>query len=119
MSNIGKTSASIKKKLSLGDYSKSADKHDSKKMEQHASDPVHQQVGESIDCHTDKKAKQPESIPARQHIKGAKTKATYYLGKQEIEMITHLYIKQLKQYHKADKSAIICEAIRLIYERDK
>jgi len=48
-----------------------------------------------------------------------KTKSTYYLSKQEREMITTMYIKRLKRYGKADRSALVGEAIRMLYEQEK
>lgn len=135
MSNLAKTSADIKKKLSLGDYSKPTRQPDSKKIKQSASKPVGQRAGKKKSKHSASKASQQVVKPARQQAsmqaskqivmpvsqpeKSAKTKATYYLGKLELEMLTHLYIKQLQQHNKADRSAIVCEAIRLIHERDK
>lgn len=135
MSNIAKTSADIKKKLSLGDYSKPTRQLDSKKIKQSASKPARQCVGKQESKRSVNQVKQQAVKPVRlqasmqaskqtvmpvsQSERSAKTKATYYLGKLELEMLTHLYIKQLKQHNKADRSAIVCEAIRLIHERDK
>ena len=135
MSNIAKTSAAIKKKLSLGDYSKPTRQQDSKKIKQHTSKPVRQRAGKQENKRSANQAKQQvvkpvqlqaslqasrqTVMPVSQPEKSPKTKATYYLGKLELEMLTQLYIKQLQQYNKADRSAIVCEAIRLIHERDK
>lgn len=90
-------------------------------LEQHDSTAVHHKNSNSNNpaskhdgasaCH--------HSAHAGKEAQKHKVKATYYLSQQEIEMVTHLYIKQLKKHNKGDKSAIICEAIRLIYERDK
>lgn len=57
--------------------------------------------------------------PVSKKANEAKTKATYYLGKKEREMITTMYIKKLKRDGKADRSALICQAIRLLFEQDK
>jgi len=134
MSNISKTSAAIKKKLSFGDYrrpvgrpkSKPADQQASKKVVQRAGKTVVKQVGRPVGRPKSKPtqqqavipAVQPVVVPVSQQVKTLKTKATYYLGKSELEMLTQLYIKQLQQHNKADRSAIVCQAIRLIYERD-
>jgi len=44
-----------------------------------------------------------------------KKKITFYCGKEEEKMLMDLYIKILKKGNKKDKSALICEGIRLLY----
>ena len=127
MSNLKKTSADIKKKLSFNDYSTPVSKHENKKAQQEASiptqqptgKPVQQQIAEPVEQLAAEPVSTHTATPAKQQSSGSKTKATYYLGKKEREMITTMYIKQLKKNGKADRSALVCEAIRLLYEREK
>ena len=49
----------------------------------------------------------------------SKIKATYYLGQKEHQMLMNLFINGLKKNEKIDKSALICKAIRLLYEKEK
>lgn len=140
MSNISKTSASIKQKLSLNDYRKPTKKPTSKptskpagKLTAKKAKPTPRKAAKKLVSKQISKPaikatkqatakKQPQQltvVPAYQHDKDAKTKATYYLGKDENSMLMEMYIDRLKQYNKADKSALICEAIRLLYERER
>lgn len=119
MSNLKKTSADIKKKLSFNDYSKPAEQREDKPAKQQTSAPVQQPTGKQVERHAVEPAVNQAVTPAKQQASGPKTKATYYLGKKEREMITTMYIKRLKRYGKGDRSALVCEAIRLLYEREK
>jgi hypothetical protein len=137
MSNIGKTSANIKKKLSLGDYDKPASqpknrpvqKQTGKLVKKQPSKASKQQAGITASRPTDMSAEHTTVVPVSpqadvsvyQHtsVTTEKTKATYYLGKRELEMLTDMYIDQLRNQGKADRSALICEAIRLLYSKRK
>jgi len=119
MSNIKKTSSDIKKKLSFGDYSAPADKQEDKKVEQSVDKQVARPTDMPVDKHADMQTKHPTDIPARKKAVDLKTKATYYLGKEEKKMITNMYIDRLKKHGKADRSALVCEAIRLLHEKEK
>jgi len=90
-----------------------AEQHDSAQVH-HKNSMSHKPAGKH-----DGAAAYHQSAHAGKEAQKQKVKATYYLSQQELEMVTHLYIKQLRKHNKGDKSAIICEAIRLIYERDK
>ena len=118
MSRISRTSANIKKKLSFGDYGKPAKQQTSKKVKQAAAKPVKQKAVKQVVQHTSEPVQQLAAKPASQPA-GNKMKATYYLGSEEIKMMTNMYIDRLRKYNKADKSSIICEAIRTLYEREK
>ncbi len=118
MSNMNKTSLAIKKKLSLEDYSKPVDQQDDKKAHQSTNKSIHQPTSEPAQRDVVKMASKPAVVSVKQRT-GQKTKATYYLGKQEKEMITNMFINRLKKYGKADRSALICEAIRLLYENER
>jgi Arc/MetJ-type ribon-helix-helix transcriptional regulator len=47
-----------------------------------------------------------------------KTKATYYLGEEELKMLTDMYIKKLQDGNKGDRSEIIRDAIRLAHGQE-
>lgn len=50
--------------------------------------------------------------------KVGKIKATYYLTKEDNKVLTDIYIKRLQADNKTDKSALISEAIKLLYKRE-
>ena len=131
MSKIGKTSDNIKKKLSFDDYSKPADQLASKPVSQPKDIPTQQQTvkpAEQYASNNDQVSQHP-SLPVSQQAfstaskqvvpKENKIKATYYLGEHENYLLTEIYINRLRSNNKADKSALICEAIKLLYEKYK
>lgn len=129
MSNMGKTSADIKKKLSLNDYNKPAYQQDvasimvdhhqqtdnSIPVEQHASTstPAHHQNGTSAMVNQYAST----SVPVNKRAEVNKIKATYYLGQQENYMLTQLFVQSINSNKKSDKSALVCQAIRLLYDQ--
>jgi hypothetical protein len=121
MSNISKTSANIKKKLSLHDYRKAESQQESKPVPQRASTPAHKYTSTSkqVSKPVDIPAPQQTAIPVKRQQSSTKSKATFYLGDQENKMLTQLFINSIRRNNKIDKSALVCEAIRLLYERDK
>lgn len=50
------------------------------------------------------------------HQKKAKT--TVYMTEEEEMLLTELFIKRLRDRNKTDKSALFCEGIRLLYEKE-
>ena len=114
MSNISKTSASIKQKLSLNDYRKPEKKQQVGTQEKNLKNPPTKHA-------TIKPAKKTSAAKqlATRDDHAPKIKATYYLGKSENSMLMDIYIDQLKKYRSADKSALICQAIRLLYKQEK
>lgn len=48
----------------------------------------------------------------------SKIKATYYLSEDDHSALTHVYIKRLQNKQKTDRSALISEAIRLLYKQE-
>lgn len=121
MSNISKTSANIKKKLSLQDYLKPNAHKASRPASQQARKPVAKHTSPSKpEAHIPGiPAPQQAVTPAKPQKSGEKIKATFNLGEQENKMLTQLFINSLRRNNKIDKSALVCEAIRLLYERDK
>lgn len=47
-----------------------------------------------------------------------KAKATVYLNEEEETILNELFIKRLRERNKTDKSALFCEGIRLLFERE-
>jgi hypothetical protein len=121
MSNISKTSANIKKKLSLHDYRKPDNQKASKPALQPSRAPASKHASaRKPEIHTaDMPAPQQTVMPVKTQKSGEKIKATFNLGEQENKMLMHLFINSLRRNNKIDKSALVCEAIRLLYERDK
>lgn len=121
MSNITKTSANIKKKLSLNDYRKPDNQKASKPAPQQSRAPASKHTStRKPEIHTANiPAPQQTVMPAKQQKSSEKIKATFNLGEQENKMLMQLFINSLRRNNKIDKSALVCEAIRLLYERDK
>ena len=64
-----------------------------------------------------KEEDQGVEILKRQNIK--KTRTTVYFPEAEYRMLNEVYTRRLLSDQKTDKSALICEAIRLLYEKDE
>lgn len=47
-----------------------------------------------------------------------KAKITVYMTEEEETMLNELFIKRLREKRKTDKSALLCEGIRLLFERE-
>ncbi|NGX39682.1 MAG: hypothetical protein KR126chlam1_01015 [Chlamydiae bacterium] len=47
-----------------------------------------------------------------------KTKATVYMTEDEETLLNELFIKRLREKRKTDKSALFCEGIRLLFEKE-
>ena len=102
MSNISKAEKKLKKKLSFDDYVHS---------EQQA--PCGQtNIQDAIEqC-------QPAATPRNVEDSAAKIKVTYYLSEEDHGALTDVYIKRLKSKQKTDRSALVSEAIRLLYKKE-
>ena len=48
-----------------------------------------------------------------------KSKATFCLDSIAKEQLTKIYIKRLKSHQKSDRSSLICEAISLLFEKER
>jgi hypothetical protein len=117
---MNKTSKDIKKKLSLNDYSMPVTQQSNKETSQQVAEPVigkvvlnkdNRQVGKSPECLTGKSTCQHDNTPA-------KIKATYYLNSEANKQFTEVYINRLKNDQKTDRSALICEAIKLLFKNE-
>ncbi len=47
-----------------------------------------------------------------------KAKATVYMTEEDETLLNEIFIKRLRDRHKTDKSALLCEGIRLLYEKE-
>jgi hypothetical protein len=47
-----------------------------------------------------------------------KTKTTLYMTVEDEMMLNEIFIKHLRGRRKIDKSALLCEGIRLLYEKE-
>jgi hypothetical protein len=52
----------------------------------------------------------------KEHTKKAKT--TVYMAEEEENLLNELFIKRLRERRKTDKSALFCEGIRLLYQKE-
>ncbi|HML18988.1 MAG TPA: hypothetical protein PKD74_00220 [Candidatus Dependentiae bacterium] len=103
MSNISKTQKNLKQKLSLSDYGRIEQRED-------------YDTEETV-AHT-KPAVRANAATLAQEQASSKIKATYYLSEDDYSALTHVYIKRLQDKKKTDRSALIGEAIRLLYEKE-
>lgn len=46
-----------------------------------------------------------------------KTKSTVYMTEEDETMLNEIFIKRLRERRKTDKSALLCEGIRMLFER--
>lgn len=141
MSNISQVGKNLKKKLSFNDYSTPAQQQDVTPADTHTVIPVHTHASAPVGqqeittalpqvAHT-----RTNDIPAGKHIEHAdkqvhkstdkqvrqstvKTKATFYLSEQDSQALTDMFIKRLQSKNKTDKSALVAEAIQLLYKRE-
>lgn len=96
MSNIEQTQKNLKKKLSFNDYQQANVQ----------STPV-QDVDNQLNCGS--QCSEPMS---------KKIKVTYYLSEEDHDALTELYIDRLTKKQKTDRSALVAQAIRLLYEQE-
>jgi hypothetical protein len=47
-----------------------------------------------------------------------KAKTTVYMTEEEETLLNELFIKRLREKRKTDKSALLCEGIRLLFEKE-
>ena len=47
-----------------------------------------------------------------------KAKTTVYMTEEEETLLNELFIKRLRERRKTDKSALLCEGIRLLFEKE-
>lgn len=47
-----------------------------------------------------------------------KVKTTIYMTKEDEDLLNEVFIKRLRQRKKTDRSALLCEGIKLLYEKE-
>lgn len=47
-----------------------------------------------------------------------KLKTTVYISPEDEQLLDELFIKRMKDKNKTDRSALFCEGIRLLYEKE-
>lgn len=47
-----------------------------------------------------------------------KSKTTVYMSEEDEDLLNEIFIKRLWNRNKTDKSSLICEGIRLLYEKE-
>lgn len=47
-----------------------------------------------------------------------KAKTTIYMSEEDESMLNEVFIKRLRDRNKTDKSALLCEGIRLLFEKE-
>lgn len=105
MSNISKAEKNLKKKLSLDDYMQN-DVQQEPRGQTHIPDAIVEKSAAPI---VQQKSEQSAS---------QKIKATYYLSEEDHGALTDVYIKRLQNKQKTDRSALVSEAIRLLYKQE-
>lgn len=53
-----------------------------------------------------------------QVVLSKKAKTTVYMAEEEEILLNELFIKRLRERRKTDKSALLCEGIRLLFEKE-
>jgi hypothetical protein len=105
MSNISKAEKNLKKKLSLDDYMQ-IEENKVPRGQTHISDAI---IADPVNTALQQKPEQQAS---------QKIKATYYLSEEDHGALTNVYIKRLQNKQKTDRSALVSEAIRLLYKKE-
>ena len=57
-------------------------------------------------------------MPIKVKIESKKVKTTVYMTEEEEMLLNELFIKRLRERRKTDKSALLCEGIRLLFEKE-
>ncbi len=47
-----------------------------------------------------------------------KAKTTIYMSEKDESLLNEIFIKRLRNRNKTDRSTILCEGIRLLYEKE-
>jgi len=54
----------------------------------------------------------------QRHLSAEKAKTIVYMTEEEEALLNKLFIKRLGKRRKTDKSAFLCEGIRLLFEKE-
>ena len=74
---------------------------------------------ETLKHQTNRSKDQHLSVKTLKHQNTNKTRTTVYFPELEYRMLNEIYTRRLLSNQKTDRSALICEAIRLLYEKDE
>lgn len=58
------------------------------------------------------------SLTMTNDIELKKVKTTIYMTKEDDDLLNEVFIKRLRQRKKTDRSALLCEGIKLLYEKE-
>lgn len=47
-----------------------------------------------------------------------KTKTTLYISPEDEKLLDEVFIKRIRERNKTDRSALLCEGVRLLYEKE-
>ncbi len=47
-----------------------------------------------------------------------KAKTTIYMSEKDEDLLNEIFIKRLRERNKTDRSSLLCEGIRLLYEKE-
>lgn len=57
-------------------------------------------------------------MPTMKTEPAKKAKTTVYMTEEEETLLNELFIKRLREKRKTDKSALFCEGIKLLFEKE-
>ena len=58
------------------------------------------------------------TMPTKDTEAPKKAKTTVYMTEEEETFLNELFIKRLRERRKTDKSALLCEGIRLLFKKE-
>jgi hypothetical protein len=58
------------------------------------------------------------NMTSKEAVMPKKAKTTVYMTEEEETLLNELFIKRLRERNKTDKSALLCEGIRLLYAQE-
>lgn len=144
MGNVSRVSDEIKKKLEV---SFSSDDFSTQDVSMNSGNPIHTETGNPVNTEVGKLVKADSSMylngdfndisihteihktPQQENNRfkkvaprtpgETKSKATFCLDTIASEQLDAIYIKRLSSKQKSNRSALICEAISLLFEKEK
>lgn len=57
-------------------------------------------------------------MDSKETMNKKKAKTTVYMPEEIEKLLNEVFIKRLREMRKTDKSALLCEGIRLLYEKE-
>lgn len=110
MNNISKAEKNLKKKLSLDDYAPAEQVKQTAQQAPQGQTYIPDAVLEESGMN--------DLLAQAGQSSQAKIKVTYYLSEDDHGALTNVYIKRLQNKQKTDRSALVSEAIRLLYKKE-